>query len=439
MVLQIKNLTEQVKSLLETIELLKNGRKSNTSSTPSSQDLQRSNSRNLREKSARMPGGQFGHQGNTLKMSPTPEEEIEHRCDFCRDCGKELLQEAFKLVHRRQEIVIAPIVPQYVEHRSYSCVCSQCGTNNEALLAPHLKGNIQYHPDVCALVGYFSARHYVAYNRVTEVMRDVFNIPLSEGTVDNMLAGLALNATPAYEAIQERLMQAEVVGGDETGVRINGKKGWLFTFQNQCLTFIAVALSRGFASIELFFKDGFPKAVYVTDCLAAQLKTAARLHQICIVHLLRELNNFIATFDCKWSTDLKTLFKQAIEIKKEFTPDHQYEKENEQVKMLEKRLDVLLQTDLTDKHPKLKAFAKRLNKNRDAIFTFLYHPKVPPDNNGSEKAIRTAKVKTKVSGQFKILDGANRFAILRSIIDTAIKNKMNPLKALFSVANYAAE
>jgi len=54
-----------------------------------------------------------------------------------------------------------------------------------------------------------------------------------------------------------------------------------------------------------------------------------------------------------------------------------------------------------------------LIKNRNAIFTFLHHPKVPPDNNGSERAIRNAKVKMKVSNQFKSLDGAQCFAILR--------------------------
>ncbi|MEJ7685479.1 MAG: transposase [Segetibacter sp.] len=78
----------------------------------------------------------------------------------------------------------------------------------------------------------------------------------------------------------------------------------------------------------------------------------------------------------------------------------------------------------------MQAFSKRLIKNKDSILTFLYHPKVPPDNNASEQAIRNVKVKTKVSGQFRSEDGARRFAILRSVIDTTIKNTQNVFEAL---------
>jgi len=77
-----------------------------------------------------------------------------------------------------------------------------------------------------------------------------------------------------------------------------------------------------------------------------------------------------------------------------------------------------------------------MNKYRDYIFTFLYHPKVPPDNNGSERAIRNIKVKQKISGQFKSPTGAFNFAVLRSITDTALKNGQNILKALKIIANW---
>ena len=73
-------------------------------------------------------------------------------------------------------------------------------------------------------------------------------------------------------------------------------------------------------------------------------------------------------------------------------------------------------------------------KHRKYILTFLYHSQVPPDNNASERAIRNVKVKQKVSGQFKTEDGAQVYAIIRSVTDTCIKNGQNILDAFKTIA-----
>ena len=79
---------------------------------------------------------------------------------------------------------------------------------------------------------------------------------------------------------------------------------------------------------------------------------------------------------------------------------------------------------------------KKLNKQRNSILTFLYYPSVSPDNNGAERAIRNVKVKQKISGFFKSPNGAQTFAINRSIIDTIIKSGNNVLDGLNCIATY---
>lgn len=56
-------------------------------------------------------------------------------------------------------------------------------------------------------------------------------------------------------------------------------------------------------------------------------------------------------------------------------------------------------------------------------------------DNASERAIRNVKVKQKVSGQFRSTNGAFRFAVLRSITDTVIKNDLNVFNSLKIIAN----
>lgn len=426
---QIQEQREQIVSLQEQIRLLKNGRKSTTSSTPPSQDIGRSNQKSLREKSPRNSGGQPGHEGATLQMKENPDKVKEHRPVYCEQCGEALPAANVELVSRKQEIVLPPIEPQYIEHQSYACTCARCGFVTTAKLPAQLKANVQYGAQVEAWVAYLSVRQYMSYKRIAEFMKDCMNLPISEGTVDNMLQKLTEKAQGIYEEIKQRVEQSLVVGGDETGIKINGKKGWLWAFQTTTLTFLSASMNRGFETISRLFKNGFSVSVYVTDCLAAQLKVAVKARQICTAHLLRELNNFIETFACQWSVTMKQLLLDAIELKSKLTPQD-YLHPNENVVRIQCQLDELLQTELLNKHKKLQTFIKRLHKNHDAILTFLYYPKVPPDNNGSERAIRNAKVKMKVSGQFKAFAGAHRFAVLRSIIDTAIKNSQNVLDAL---------
>lgn len=426
---QNQTLQQQIVSLQEQIQLLKNGRNSNTSSTPPSQDIGRSNKKNSREKSSRKNGGQEGHEGTTLQMKEKPDEVVEHTPNFCKQCGEALVTDESTLVSRKQEVVLPPIVPRYIEHQSYACTCKKCGFITTTELPEHLKANVQYGPEVSAWAAYLSVRQHMSYERIAELMKNWFNLPVSQGTIDNMLQNLTEKAQTVYEQIRQRVEQSPVVGGDETGIKINGDKGWLFAFQTPVLTFLAVSLSRGYETITNLFKNGFPMAVYVSDCLAAQLKVPAKLHQICTAHLLRELSNFMDALGCVWSGKMKQLLKDAIELKSQLCHED-YLRPNEKVILIQSRMDELLHTELSDKHKKVRTFIKRLNKNHDAIFTFLYHPKVPPDNNGSERAIRNAKVKMKVSSQFRAFAGAHRFAVLRSVIDTAIKNSQNVLNAL---------
>ncbi len=73
-------------------------------------------------------------------------------------------------------------------------------------------------------------------------------------------------------------------------------------------------------------------------------------------------------------------------------------------------------------------------KHKDYLFSFLIDSNIPPDNNASERAIRNVKVKQKVSGFFKSFKGAENYAILRSCIDTAIKQGVNPWAKLCGIA-----
>jgi transposase len=215
----------------------------------------------------------------------------------------------------------------------------------------------------------------------------------------------------------------------------------MYIWQNELLSYIVSSEHRDYDTIGTQFPQGLPKSTLVSDCLAAQLKTPAMRHQICAQsHLMRELANFETALKSEWSVQFKHVLEQAFALKKRMTNQTEgssdYEKPPPKIIDIERQVTELLSIDYSTFHTKLQAFIKRLLKHRDSILTFLYHAEVPADNNGSERGIRNIKVKTKVSGQFRNTAGAERFAKIRSVVDTAIKNGQPVFNALSTLARY---
>jgi transposase len=416
----VEQLTQRVRELEEEIRFLKNGRKSGTSSTPPSNDLGRSNKRSLREPSGKKSGGQEGHPGHTLKMKANPDEIVKHEPPVCEACGAPLTEVKGETVERRQEVELR-ITPVWREHRREAKTCPCCDKVSAGSFPAHIRSSVHYGRGVKAFAGYLSVYQYLPYKRIAAMMREVCGIGMSEGTVDTIMEELRVHGEPAYKEIRKRLEESLVVGCDETGCRVMGKKHWFFIAQNDKATYLFHSAHRDYQTIAGEFQHGFQRGTVVSDCYAAQLKIPAKHHQICGVHLLRELKNFEGALGSEWAASMKEVIKEALEVKRGMSAAD-YNHPPPEVLAIEEATDRLLGVDSRGFHKKQKAFIERLKKHREKLYTYLYHEEVPPDNNGSERGIRNMKVKSKVSGQFRSSGGAQRFAVIRSVVDTAIKN-----------------
>lgn len=268
--------------------------------------------------------------------------------------------------------------------------------------------------------------------RIEEFFHQVLGVKLSQGTIVNKLDSFTNKCKEAYQEIRNKVSKSKVIGADETGCVINGKKHWVWTWQTLDNTFISVSESRGFKAIEDNFENGFPNSILVSDCWAAQLKTKSKGHQICMAHLQRELNYFKQLAKEKWSTKFSKLIGQALKLKANMKKEPTAKFKNK-VRTIIKQSKKLISENL-EGPPNLITFKKRLEKRIDNLWVFLQHYDVPADNNGSERAIRNVKVKQKVSGQFKSSKGAYGFIVLRSVIDSAIKQNKNVFEVLLEFA-----
>lgn len=400
----------------------------NSSLAPSSDMNPPKRNQSLRKKTGRKPGGQLGREGKTLEMVADPDHIEDFLPQYCTVCGKDISDVPSRPEERRQVVDIPPIRAKVTEYRSYSRVCP-CGNCTIGQFPSSAVSSICYGPNIEAMAGYLHTRQYLPYKRMAELFGNLLGTPISQGGIRLLLGRFALKALPAYQEIRRRISGSPIVGSDETGAKVNGERHWFWTWQNKSLTYIAHSPSRSSTAVTDNFPSGLPKSILVHDCWNPQRSTPGKAHQICLAHLLRDIEYLKHRFPKeRWPVDIGSLLSDAIELSREGPAP------KERSVHLSDRLQKLIQDPPEKDRKELFAFYRRIRKEQGNLFTFLKHHGVPFDNNASERAIRNIKVKQKISGQFKTEKGAREFAIIRSVIDTTIKNGQNVLEALSLIA-----
>jgi transposase len=301
-IVELERENSMLREVLLRYEKPKNSR--NSSIPPSKDENRPKKNQSLRQKSNKKIGGQKGHKGSTLEMTDRPDKIIDHCPEYCGSCAASLSTITSDKMVKRQVVDIPAVIPKYTEHRAYEKTCT-CGHKNKGTFPNNVTSPISYGANVMATIGYLNTRQYLPFARMSEFFRDVFNLPISQGTLCNLVSAFAAKAEPAYQLIKQRVAAAGVAGTDETGILINGKIHWFWTWQDALTTFIVFSLNRGGATIRLNFPLGFKKAVLVSDCWSAHFKTPCKTHQLCLAHLLRELNYHEENHNSKWATGFK--------------------------------------------------------------------------------------------------------------------------------------
>ena len=428
-----EELLKYIENLQDNLVQEKPPKNSNNSSIPSSVEITNpkpKKNQSLRQKSDKSVGGQLGRDGRTLKRSDTPDEivTLPYTLTQCKKCDADLSSVVATLKERRQllDIELSSIAQTITEYQSFSKKCSLCGYNNHDSSSFTIAPNISYGPTIIAMVTYLSVSQYMSNMRIVALLKNLFNITLAEGSITALLAKASKLSSSEIEKISALLEKAAIVGIDETGCKVDGVKHWHWAFQNEENTLIVANRSRGTKVITDTFQNGFKGACVVHDNYSSYSSLEAQSEQLCLAHKLRDLNYAIACDNTKLMKGIKILLKEAIRDDKEsLTSRQRVTLKQEYGRSLEHLLS-LPYVEGSETHKQIKSFKKA----EDKIFTFLLDENIPPDNNGSERAIRNIKVKQKVSGQFKSEDGAKDYANLRSIVDTSRKRGLNEFKAL---------
>ena len=415
----VVQLIERVRQLEAEVEALKKPpTNSSNSSQPPSQDWKG----NRPLGSAKKRGAQPGHVKADRPLVDQPTTVVRAPVTVCDQCGADLQHTLPARTLRRQVIELPEIHAVILETQQEEVVCPDCQHVQTGVLPEGLEATRQFGPRLEALVTYLHQEQHVSFQRVQTIVHDVLNIDLSAGGAVAILERAGTAAQPEAAAIGEAVRHSPVIGSDETSARVNGGHWWEWVFESQVGEYHVIVPSRGCDVIEAFMQQARAN-VWRSDCWKAQLKAPADTHQLCLAHQIRNLQGLIDHRPhLRWARELQDLFRTAIHVGHR-RADLTGRGFQAQVTRLEKRLDRLLDRRLTGADA-LKLL-DRYRTHRDHLFVFLYRPDVAPTNNACERALRPSVIHRKVMGSFSSEWGAQTYAALATVLNTAKRHGEN--------------
>lgn len=222
------------------------------------------------------------------------------------------------------------------------------------------------------------------------------------------------------------------IHADETGWRVDGDNRWLWKFSNKRVSVTHIDKSRGQKVVNDILGEQYA-GVLISDFLSAYNRIESK-KQRCLAHIMRDLEKVIKYWDeedeqtVAYCRRLIEILMQGVNLQREYANkdwDKKYYRKREQV--------VSQLKDFSFPNPDKKLlvrFAKRLERHKNEIFTFLYEKDVDYHNNHAEQQIRPNVILRKITFGNRSESGVANHNVLMSIMQTAKMNGLDVMTAI---------
>jgi len=283
----VDDLTKRVAELeLQLAKAQKNS--SNSSKSPSSDIVKPPKKVDRRKKAKR--GGQKGHKRKLREALPP--ERVDERityeinADDVRDLGLTPTDDFETIQHI--ELLDLPI---YVtEHR----LRKYLNRDGSTILpdVPELKNQPIFGPRMLAMIGWLKSRAHCSYSTVALWMSDVLQIPVSRGYLAKLCNGaISDSLADTYDELKQAIPNQPQLGSDESSLKNNGKKNWIWCVTAPLFTLFHIATSRSRSVLEELVGADFKGFIHF-DYFSANCSFAWNFDikaQYCWAHLIRDI------------------------------------------------------------------------------------------------------------------------------------------------------
>lgn len=367
-----------------------------------------------------------GRAGGGRSLAPNPDRTVVAHVKRCPDCEVDIPPEQQQLHSRYDKLELPVIKPIVTRVERYQGKCPCCGQHQIAPVPVGLSGGSPFGQTIESLVTYLRYGHAISYERLQQLLTEVFNLSISEGALANLLARVKGRLAEPMSEIQSHLQQSRLICSDETSARVKGKTEWEWVFQNEDVCFHVICATRGASVIYSVLGEHEPE-VWVSDLFSAQKSHPATQWQVCLAHQLRDCQFAIDAGDAVFAPVIKRLCLRALAIHKRrdnLAPSTLYQYRLDIQRRLRRAL--ALKPDQEDG----QRLQHRYEDIQEHLFLFLEDATIPPTNNSSEQAIRMSTVFRKVTHGFRSAWGKDLFAAVRSVVNTGKRQGLSALKAI---------
>jgi transposase len=293
--IQLQQRVAQLEALVRDLQEQLNRNSSNSSIPPSANPLAAPKPV-VKNPTGRKPGGQRGHPGHHRHRIPV--ERVKNVVPYvptvCAHCQTALAvepgpNEPEPTWHQVAEI--PELAAEVTEHQGHTRTCPGCGHLNRGEIPPEIRAHV-VGPRLAAVMSYLSGRHHLSRRAVEEVVKTVFEVPISLGSVSGLEAQTSAALASAYQEAQAAVRDAPVKNTDETGWSEKGQKRWLWTAATATVAFFVIHLRRGFEGLQALLGETIT-GVVCSDRWSVYSKLPLESRQICWAHLKRDFQKLV--------------------------------------------------------------------------------------------------------------------------------------------------
>ena len=369
----------------------------------------------------RKPGPAYGRQGRR-RVPPVIDEPYDVPVPrACPDCGGAVEDTHVTAQYQEDLPPVRPLVRRFDVHVGRCRRCGRRVQGRHPLQTSNALGAaaVQLGPEAVAMAAVLNKQLGLPFGKVATLFAERFGLSVAASAIVRALHRAAAKALPTYAGLVQRVRRSPMVVADETGWRVHATLWWLAAYVTPDTTVYAILPGRGFEEAACVLGPAFA-GVLVRDGWAPYRRFADAAHQTCLGHLQRRARELrIDHPRARLPAQVHAILHEALTVRDRCAAGTI---STHGAAVARGRLIARLSTALesSSRVAAVRRFAQHLNREWDALFTFLFAFTVDATNWRAEHAIRWAVITRKVcGGGNRTPRGAVTQAVLASVLRTA--------------------